>query len=111
MLDAKEIDLAIAELEYKESSFPNYAKLANLYTIRNQMNGAQTPIATYEQSYSAAKSVVSDVVGRYGSSDFLRLVDGKDAADAWEIMDGLMDTLHTVNPRVYDSVMRKLETI
>ena len=37
MLDKAEIRKEIARLEYEESSYPNYAKLANLYTIRKQM--------------------------------------------------------------------------
>ena len=32
MLDRKEIDIEIARLEYGESSYPAYAKLADLYT-------------------------------------------------------------------------------
>ena len=35
MLDPKEIDLEIARLEYGESSYPAYAKLATLYTIKH----------------------------------------------------------------------------
>ena len=37
MLDPKEIEIEIARLEYGESSYPAYAKLANLYTIKNQI--------------------------------------------------------------------------
>ena len=37
MLDAKEINAEIARLEYVESSYPNYAKLADLYIIRDRM--------------------------------------------------------------------------
>lgn len=36
MLDPKEIDIEIARLEYGESSYPAYAKLATLYTIKFQ---------------------------------------------------------------------------
>ena len=46
----KEIEWAIQELEKGESSFPVYAKLANLYTVRNEMLGlsaAQPQIAAY----------------------------------------------------------------
>ena len=47
----------------------------------------------------------------YGDSDFLQAVAGKDPAAVWEILDDLMDTLHVVNPRVYDGVMRKIWNI
>ena len=37
MLDAAEIRKEIARLEYEESDYKNYAKLADLYVIRKQM--------------------------------------------------------------------------
>ena len=37
MIDAKEINAEIARLEYVESSYPNYTKLADLYIIRDKM--------------------------------------------------------------------------
>lgn len=112
MLDRKEIDIEIARLEYGESSYPAYAKLANLYTIRDRMDRQerQTP---YEAAYSAAPASAgySSAVEDYGDSDFLRVVYGKDQAEAWAVMDDLMDTLHTVNPRVYEGVMRKIRAL
>ena len=112
LLDLKEIDIEIARLEYGESSYPAYAKLANLYTIRDRMDREVHP-APYEVSYSAAPAVAgySAVVEDYGDSDFLRAVYGKDQTAAWAIMDDLMDTLHTVNPRVYECVMRKIRAL
>lgn len=112
MLDRKEIDIEIARLEYGESSYPAYAKLANLYTIRDRMDRQERP-ATYETSYSAAPAVSEEysVVDDYGDSDFLRSVYGRDQRAAWAIMDDLMDTLHTVNPRVYEGVMRKIRAL
>ena len=112
MLDRKEIDIEIARLEYGESSYPAYAKLANLYTIRDCMDRQGRP-ETYEASHSAAPATIeaSSAVGDYGDSDFLRTVYGKDPAEVWTIMDDLMDTLHTVNPRVYEGVMRKIRAV
>lgn len=111
MLDPKEIDLEIARLEYGESSYPAYAKLANLYTIRNQMERSAEP--RYEQSYSAAPAPVeyTEATRRYGGSEFLRAIEGKDPAKMWSIMDDLMDTLQVANPRVYNGVMRKIRSI
>lgn len=114
MLDAKEIDLAIAELEYKESSYHNYQKLANLYTIRKEMQNK--PSATsYEREYSGTampeKIPVRASADVYGDSDFLQAVSGKEQRAAWIIMDELMDTLKVVNQRVYDGVMRKIRAL
>lgn len=112
MLDPKEIDLEIARLEYGESSYPAYAKLATLYTIKNQMNKQIPENRFYEQAYSAAPAAEMSVdVGRYGDSEFLREVEGKDREQVWGIMDDLMDTLQVANPRVYNGVMRKIRQL
>ena len=112
MLDEREINAAIAELEYKESSYSNYQKLASLYAIRNEMHKDDVKPAQYEPGmYSRAPAVVeaSSAVDRY--SGFLRAVYGKDPRAAWTIMDDLMDTLSVVNRRVYDGVLRKLAAL
>ena len=111
MLDPKEIDIEIARLEYGESSYLAYQKLANLYTIRNQMQKQEPQIQnrSYEQAYSAAEMPVG--IGRYGDSEFLREVEGKDQEQVWGIMDDLMDTLQVANPRVYNGVMRKIRQL
>lgn len=111
MLDPKEIDIEIARLEYGESSYPAYQKLANLYTIRNQMRQSeqrqQEPIPTY----SLAAAPEPAYTGRYGDSEFLREIEGRDQEDVFHIMDDLMDTLQVANPRVYNGVMRKIRAL
>lgn len=106
----KEIEWAIHELEQEESSFPVYAKLANLYTVRNEMLGLSAP-----QPQIAPLSDIgiptSETLEQYGDSDFLLAVSGKDPAAAWKVMDELMDTLQVVNRRAYDGVMRKLDRL
>lgn len=119
MLDRREINMEIARLEYEESSYPNYAKLADLYTIRDRMDREEEQTVEnsaksiqYDVGYSSAPAQNTPAaVGWYGDSDFLQTLEGKDASSAWAIMDDLMDTLHTVNPRVYDGVMRKIRAL
>lgn len=105
----KEIEWAIHELEQEESSFPVYAKLANLYTVRKEMLGASVP--EHPMLYSEAAGPVEEQLGQYGDSDFLRAIAGKDPAASWAVIDELMDTLQVVNKRAYDSVIRKLTKI
>ena len=107
MVDPKELDIEIARLEYGESSYPAYAKLADLYIIRDQLErGKELP------AYSSAPAPqMVERIERYGDSDFLRAVDGLYPADVWPIMDDLMDTLHSVAPRVYNSVMRRIDAL
>lgn len=108
MLDAREIDSEIAKWEALESSYPNYAKLADLYVIRREMQKQDSPESAYsmEHSFSGPQPLKS-----YGDSEFLQAVAGKDPAAVWEIMDDLMDTLQTVNPRVYNRVMERVRSV
>lgn len=106
----KEIEWAIQELEKEESSFPVYAKLASLYTMRNEMLGLSAP-KRQMSAYSEEPMPNQGKLGQYGDSDFLRAVDGKNPADAWAVMDELMETLQFANERVYNSVMGKLRRL
>ena len=107
MLDAREIDHAIAQIEYEESSYPNYRNLAALYIIRDHMKPEAEPV--YEPvEYSESPVPTMEL---YGDSDFLRAVAGKDPAAVWGIIDDLMDTLQVSFPRAYDGIMRRLGSL
>ena len=101
MIDESEIRQWIARLEAEPSSWGNYEKLSVLYTIINQHTPTAEPVA-----YSAAST--PETVGSYGDSEFLQAVSGLDRSRVWAVMDELMDSLKTVNERVYNGVMRKL---
>ena len=115
MLDAAEIRKEIARLEYEESDYKNYAKLADLYVIRKQMQEEERGDGgRYVGYYSGASAPVTAepaTVGEYGDSEFLLAVAGKDPAKVWAVVDELMDTLAMVNSKVYNSVMRKIKGI
>lgn len=49
--------------------------------------------------------------GRYGDSEFLREIEGRDMEGVLQVMDDLMDTLQVANPRVYNGVMRKIRAL
>lgn len=106
----KEIEWAISELENQESSKGSYTLLAALYICRNQMLGNMQKDASVS-AYSSMSSPISSSLDLYGDSDFLRTVSGKDPAEAWAVIDELMNTLKVVNPRAYDNVMRKLQNL
>lgn len=115
MLDKAEIRAAIAKLEFDESSYSNYAKLASLYVIRDKMQEEEWGDGgRYVGYYSGAPAPVTAepaTVGEYGDSEFLLAVAGKDPAKAWAVVDELMDTLAMVNSKVYNSVMQKIKRV
>ena len=105
----KELDRAIEELEGQESSEQRYVLLAALYTCRNYMQGN---VGAVPQNSAYSEMVpAQETLGKYGDSDFLRAVEGKDPGKAWSVMDELMDTLSVVNQRAYESVMRNIGRI
>lgn len=111
MIDEKELRLWISRLETEESSWPNYEKLAILYIIQQRQKQTESDSKVIEHfaqpsMYSAAPA---NPVAVYGDSDFLQAVSGKDPARVFAVMDELMDTLHIINERAYNGVMRKLE--
>lgn len=107
MLDALEIRKEIARLEYEESSYPNYAKLATLYTIRAEMNKENEP----KNAAPRAQSIPAYSGASYGNSEFLRTVSDKEPRDAWRVMDELMESLSVMQPKTYAAVMNKLNNL
>lgn len=111
MIDKKDLDENIAELECARNHSPQMcARLADLYTIRYNLYG-EKPTMDYRYSLAAAPVTEPEPLGEYGDSEFLISVRGKMPASAWKVVDELMDTLKAVNPRVYDSVMRKMRAL
>lgn len=102
----KEIDWAISDLEEKETSENRYILLAALHICRDHMMGnmPEPRAAVYSEPEAAP-------LEQYGDSEFLQAISGKRPAEAWAVMDELMDTLRVVNPRTYDSVMRKMDRL
>ena len=114
MLDRKEIDIEIARLEYGESSYPAYAKLANLYTIREQMERQETPSPTppalipYGAEYSKAEPLTVPVLS---DSEFFASAADKDLEEVLLILDDLLDTLRVTNPRAYSRVLNQIREL
>lgn len=110
MLDKKEIDGEIAKWEALESSYPNYFKLATLYTVRDHMDAESSPFEGVGYSAAAAPPQ-TETVDVYGDSDFLQAIAGKDIGAVMAILDDLMDTLRVVNERAYNGIMRKISSV
>lgn len=104
MVDVREIDGAIAELENSELTMSRVEKLAALYTVKSNQQRAE-PV----QYYAAAEPPKQRV--RVGDSEFLQAVASVDVDAALAVLDELMSALYISNNRVYNSVMRKLERL
>ena len=43
-----------------------------------------------------------------GNSEFFQAISERKSAEMWAVMGELMDTLQAINPRLYNSVLRKI---
>lgn len=114
MVDVREIDGAIAEIESSELTMTRVKNLAALYVVKNQQLAdvspapqkakLQEPVRYYEAAEPSTKAAV-------GGSDFLQAVSNVDTTAALNVLDELMSALYVANPKVYNGVMRKLERL
>lgn len=107
MLDIREIEYWISRYEQEADKLDHCVTLAALYTCRKELSEGE-PIQK-ASSAREPRAFPEESLGRYGDSEFLRLVEGLEPTAAWAVMDELMETLRVVYPRVFESVMRKLE--
>ena len=111
MITENDLKSAIAECQGVRN--PNAAtciKLSAYYNILDRMQSESDrervdALPTY--SYSADSGLIE-----YSSeSEFAESVRGKPTNDVMNVLDELMDVLMTIQPRLYQGVMRKLNTI
>lgn len=104
MFTQAELIDGINELLDGKKSVQNCEKLAAIYTVLDHLYPAEERIPNgYSGEAPRTKSIP-----RYGESEFLSAISGKDPEEMWLLMDELMETLAVINPRLYDGVMRKI---
>ena len=88
---------AIDALERQEITFAVAAKLADLYIVRDHMEGA------------APKTIVKGDAVEVGTmTEFMEIVNKVGIDKTLAVIDELMTTLKAVNRRLYDGVIRQL---
>lgn len=104
MITEQDLLSAIAECHGQRNPNANTCiKLAAYYTILNQMQGTEPKEPVYSFAAEGAKTV------DYSSdTEFYNRIADKSPEEVYAIMDELMTALQVVNPRLYESVMRKL---
>ena len=102
MYTQAELQDAIDQLHEGKHSIVNCEKLAAIYTVMDHL----TP--NYKGYSFDSNEKAETTIGYYGDSEFLQAVQGKSVAETWRLIDELMETLSVINPRLYDSVMRRL---
>lgn len=113
MITEHDLMEAIAECQGERNPNANTCiKLAAFYTIRNELFGKPEPVVAENAtgySYAAAPAEpVENTIDYYSDTDFSRAIDGRNPADIWPIIDELVSTIQVIQPRLYDTFMRRL---
>lgn len=106
MIYEKDLDESIARyLGEPDPTINTCIKLASCYTVRRELFGDSEPA----YSFAASPAPVDTRITYTSDTDFSRAIDGMEQDEVWPVMDELMDAVHVLMPRLYDSVMRKLQ--
>ena len=112
MITEQDLREAIAECQGQRDPNANTAiKLAAFLTIQRELFGD-----TEQLGYSYAAPPIettpiqnANVIGDYGTSDFLQTIKGKSPDIVFKVMDDVMDMLKMVNERAYNGYMRRIK--
>ena len=77
-------------------------------TLLNKRNAAEALTAPLNGTPMQSEGSTSDTVTVDGNSEFFQAISGRKSAEMWAVMGELMDTLQAINPRLYNSVLRKI---
>lgn len=103
MITKQDLEMAIAECQGKRNpDAKTCIMLAAFYTIRKEMFGEE------RSEYSYAPAPIRNTLEIDSDSEFARAVSRMDTNDVLMVMDELMDTLHILQPRLYNAVMDRL---
>ena len=109
MITKHDLDEAIAECQgQRNPTATTCLRLAAYYTVKNELFGKgmkEEPMMSYAPPPQESVPLFDS------TSDFTNAVSGKNVADVMAIMDELMETMKVLQPRIYDSVMRKVNNI
>lgn len=110
MITEKDLIEAIAECQGERNPNANTCiKLAAFYTIKNELFGnSEPPDSSYSFAAGPAEHVET-TIDYSGDTDFARVIDGRNPADIWPVIEELMTNLQIIEPRLYDAVMRRLQ--
>ena len=96
MISIDELNKTILDLETnRDTTYATCERLAWLYIVRDHLT----------------QKMSKEPLNLAGESEFLAAVNGKCGDAVWRIMDELAETVKWLHPRVYESVLKKLNDL
>ncbi len=110
MITEKDLQEAILECQgQRNPTTSTCMKLAAFLTIQKEMFGRNDPGPVDLPPVSFAAPEPADQVSFNSGSEFSEAIRGMEINAVLDVMDELMGVLRTINPRLYNGVMRRLE--
>jgi len=118
VITEQDLQEAIAECEgVKNPTSSTCLKLAAYYTLQEKMFGKKdqfrevTKMVEPKYSFASQPDEQIDKVIEYSSdTEFSQAIYMRKEAEIWPIIDELMSVLQATNTRLYNGVMRKIES-
>lgn len=108
MITEKDLISSIDECLTEPITGSKRSVLADLIIIHNYLFGE--PIED-NRGYSYENRVEKSIIQTNSDTEFLQLVNGKDINSVLDVMQELMDAVKILQPRMYDSVLTKIQDI
>lgn len=109
MITEQDLKAAIAECQGVAKPNANTCiKLASFLTLYDHMF-KNTEKAEVNQTMDHSYSFADNIIKVSGDSEFYRAVNNKDMDAVFSVVNELMETLQVLNPRLYNSVIMKIE--
>lgn len=92
MINRRDLEIAVRELEHSQPTYQTCSKLADLYIILDHLK---------PESYSESAP----------KTDFLKAVAGKDMSKVLSVMNEMMEATQVLNPRLYENVLMRINEL
>lgn len=109
MITERELIEAIEECKNGHITPPKLTKLADLYTVYDHLFGYVEPVPTVRAlPPNDTQKATEKGLTTNRSTEFLTLIDGKDADGVLKLFDELAEAVKALHPRMYDSLIRRI---
>lgn len=112
MITEYDLQAAIAECQGERHPNANTCiKLAAYYTILDHLRERENTTAPAYSYASEPPSRTETRITFDSGTEFSAEINGRDAADVWGVMDELMSVLQATQPRLYNGVLAKINSL
>lgn len=102
MITEKELLGAIDDCQREPITSSKRGTLADLFIIYDHLFGQP-------YNYYSYSNEVGNTIEIKGDTEFLATVNGKDMQKVLMVFDELMETIKVLHPRIYDTVLEKIQ--